>query len=554
MPSVDLQRQSSGNISIPKMSTSVTVKTPLAHHYSPRNRPTPTTNANIDASPNYFSLAVDSSKSCQSSGGGSHARANFSPPTSRVRSTAAISPRIITMDQNPEFEAFRKQSDLRGFTNNFDFSLPSSSRSNGPLSPPFSAKPQDSFFPVESPKSPKRSLPTPFGEITDRPRRLSPAAFTDRDKFGTPSSLGTFNPLESGSSLPPISRLNPPSPTSPKAGTLPVSLADVEPFASASHVASLLEAHEDEVLLLDLRVSTQYSRSCIEGALNLCCPTTLLKRPMYNTRKLADTFKSPDQRQKFEKWRTSRYIVVYDVNSSRTKDSQTSLHMLKKFTAEGWSGTSYIIRGGFHEFSKQFPNLIHYGAGSASNTDSESPNAVAPVIGGCPLPATKSAANPFFSNIRQNMDLIGGVGQISLKRPRSLSNSKLESIPKWLKLAADEQDKGKLVADKFLAIEKEEQKRLTEALSDKVAYNSGPNAQSDCITLAGIEKGNKNRYNNIWPYEHSRVKIEGLREGACDYINANHIKSSLTDKRYIATQGPIPATFNVSWFIFFKPI
>jgi protein tyrosine phosphatase len=93
---------------------------------------------------------------------------------------------------------------------------------------------------------------------------------------------------------------------------------------------------------------------------------------------------------------------------------------------------------------------------------------------------------------------------------------------------------------------------LTEALSDKVAYESTQGTQSDCITLAGIEKGNKNRYNNIWPYEHSRVKLEGLRDGACDYINASHIKSSLTKKRYIATQGPIPATFNVSLYNSFK--
>jgi hypothetical protein len=548
MPSIDTQRQTSGN-PISKMSASVTVSTPIPHHYSPAS------NSNLDASPNYFSLAVDSSKSCQSSGGGSHARANFSPPTSRVRSTAAISPRIIPMDQNPEFEAFRKQSDLRGLGNNFNFSLPSTTRSTGQLSPPVSARsvqPSDSFFPLESPRSPKRSLPTPFGEITDRPRRQSPAAFTDGDSLAIPISFGSLKNSEIGASLPLTSSSNPLSPTSPRAGTLPADLNSVEPFASASHVANILEAHEDDVLLLDLRVSTLYSRSCIQGALNLCCPTTLLKRPMYDTRKLADTFKSPDQRQKFEKWRTCRYIVVYDVNSSRPKDSQTSLHMLKKFTAEGWTGIPYIIRGGFNDFSKEFPNLIHYGAGSSSNTDTESPNAVAPVIGGCPMPTTKSAANPFFSNIRQNMDLIGGVGQIPLKRPRSMSSENLQSVPKWLKLAADEQNKGKMVADKFLAIEKEEQKRLTEALSDKVAYESTKGTQPDCITLAGIEKGNKNRYNNIWPYEHSRVKIEGLRDGACDYINANHIKSSLTEKRYIATQGPIPATFNVSLSHSFK--
>jgi hypothetical protein len=34
--------------------------------------------------------------------------------------------------------------------------------------------------------------------------------------------------------------------------------------------------------------------------------------------------------------------------------------------------------------------------------------AVAPVVGGCALPESSSAVNPFFGNIRQNMDLLGG--------------------------------------------------------------------------------------------------------------------------------------------------
>ncbi|CAJ0769645.1 14375_t:CDS:2, partial [Entrophospora sp. SA101] len=37
---------------------------------------------------------------------------------------------------------------------------------------------------------------------------------------------------------------------------------------------------------------------------------------------------------------------------------------------------------------------------------------------------------------------------------------------------------------------------------------------------AGIEKGTKNRYNNIWPYDHARVKINECKEGDCDYVNA----------------------------------
>jgi protein tyrosine phosphatase len=98
-----------------------------------------------------------------------------------------------------------------------------------------------------------------------------------------------------------------------------------------------------------------------------------------------------------------------------------------------------------------------------------------------------------------------------------------------------------------LQIEKREQKRMQEALSGKVIYGTptGLGGVSKQIQIAGIEKGSKNRYNNIWPYEHSRVKLQGVDEGSCDYVNANHVQAAYSNKRYIATQGPIPATFKV---------
>jgi protein-tyrosine phosphatase len=164
------------------------------------------------------------------------------------------------------------------------------------------------------------------------------------------------------------------------------------------------------------------------------------------------------------------------------------------------------------------------------------------------MPVTQNAANPFFGNIRQNMDLIGGVGQLSIKHPSSMTQSAEEDLPSWLKGAVDEADHGKSVSDKFLRIEKREQKRMQEALSSNVTYGT-PTARDNPdkpIQIAGIEKGSKNRYNSIWPYEHSRVKLEGVPDGTCDYVNANYIQTKGSNKRYIATQGPLPATFNVS--------
>ncbi|KAE8836828.1 hypothetical protein PTNB73_07733 [Pyrenophora teres f. teres] len=531
-------------------------------------------------SPNYFGLAVSNTDHFSSSAA-QHIRGNWSPPTSNVRSTAAASPRIIPVEQNPEFEQFRKQSENnRAFAlGSFDFASPglkASSKSpffaniEPTLSPSSQSMPPPDRCSDKSdssdeqgltckPRSPKRMLSTENGIFPDRPRRNSPASF---EGTGRSDALAQFaEPRIPRPSLPSKkSHLHHLSISNHRAETLPAHFEEqTNPsgptMVTAQHIVNILQSSVEEVLLLDLRVSTQYTKARITGALSLCIPTTLLKRASFNVQKLAETFKEDEQREKFERWRSSKHIIVYDANSSQMKDAATCVNTLKKFTNEGWSGGTFIIRGGFQEFAERFPAwTTHQSSGSptsgtaALSLNSDLPS-VAPVIGGCPMPATQNAANPFFGNIRQNMDLIGGVGQMPVKLPAGMTQSVEDHLPRWLQTASEEQDKGKTVAERFLQIEKREQKRMQKALSGEVVYDapviSGGAAQH--IQIAGIEKGSKNRYNNIWPYEHTRVKLEGVAEGSCDYVNANHVQAAYSNKRYIATQGPIPATFKDFW-------
>lgn len=525
---------------------------------------------------------MDSTGDVFSSSAAQHIRGQWSPPSSNVRSTAAASPHIIPVDQNPEFEAFRRQSEnSKGFAlGKFDFGTPSvPAVPKGPffgtIKTPLSPEPmtipsatkanandvknEDNAAAVK-PRSPKRLLSTESPMFPDRPRRNSPASFTDQEGFGRAAEIAQFaDDRNARPSLPPKKSVHIPALSSHRAETLPANFdgeekTDGPTMATPQHIVNILESAIEEVLLLDLRVSTQYARAHITGALSLCIPTTLLKRASFNVQKLAETFKKDEERDKFERWRSCKHIIVYDANSSQMKDAATCINTLKKFTTEGWSGGSYIVRGGFAEFSNKFPSWTTQGSASspvsgtaALQLGSDRPS-VAPVIGGCPMPATQNAANPFFGNIRQNMDLIGGVGQMPIKYPRAMTKSAEEDLPAWLKGAADQNDHGKLVSDRFLHIEKREQKRMQDALSGNVVYGT-PNTRPDpsrSVQIAGIEKGSKNRYNNIWPYEHSRVKLEGVAESGCDYVNANHIQTSRSNKRYVATQGPIPATFNVS--------
>ncbi|RXM29687.1 Receptor-type tyrosine-protein phosphatase eta [Acipenser ruthenus] len=57
----------------------------------------------------------------------------------------------------------------------------------------------------------------------------------------------------------------------------------------------------------------------------------------------------------------------------------------------------------------------------------------------------------------------------------------------------------------------------------------------------------KNRYNNVLPYDSSRVKLSMRNSASDDYINANYMPGYDSKKQFIAAQGPLPGTVNDFW-------
>ncbi|KAI5897482.1 uncharacterized protein SCHCODRAFT_02696170 [Schizophyllum commune H4-8] len=285
------------------------------------------------------------------------------------------------------------------------------------------------------------------------------------------------------------------------------------------------------------------------------------------------------------------------------------------------------------------------GPGRTNLTLSEmhTPSAVAP-----PPPA--SSANPFFDNIRQNAELSHGITErIPLRIPRRVRR-RINDLPfTWLQEiarraatlpraashpaprrdaysstseseddTADEPDPNDVeegmeaLAMQFYRIEVAEQRRMMNIMEHHTRESNTPQASRDskpddsdsCVSfskgdrmfpysiIAGVEKGSKNRYRNIWPFEHARVRLRGRKRNrklqsqpssghisehehspsreqfaqktpratqpllslppspggdSDDYVNASHVQPLGTTKRYIATQGPLPDTFADFW-------
>ncbi|KAI1213614.1 protein-tyrosine phosphatase-like protein [Annulohypoxylon truncatum] len=336
----------------------------------------------------------------------------------------------------------------------------------------------------------------------------------------------------------------------PRAETLPTALETGPGLIQPDQLKDMLtNVPENEFLLLDIRVSTHYARSRIRGALNLCIPTTLLKRATFNLEKLQQTLQTEEDQQKFAQWPNVKYLIVYDGHSSEKRDAVSAMNMFKKFSNEGFSGRPFLLRGGFDAFATEHPTFVDHQSASQRPGTSVSPEggrpSFAPVIGGVMLPSNANNPNPFFSNIRQNMDLADGVGQMDISVPSSLDSS---TLPHWLQDVTKSSDHGKKASERFLQIERREQSRMKEAYA---SFNTSatPGLHTGKVCLSGVEKGGKNRYKDILPFEHARVHLTGRPEGVCDYINASHVQASRSYKRYIASQGPLPATFDDFWSV-----
>lgn len=534
------------------------------------------------SSPNYFGLVVESAHDPRDSSGLGN---NWSPASSSAKSFAAALPKHV--ESTSEFEAFKRQVDInRGKS----FALPTSHYVQ-PTSNPTPVRPRPPRWHTHaSDTGSESSFPRALNLVRDRPSSrmdvdqdsLHDSAYVSSDsKRNSEASLFPLQlpsiprfespmPMDNTQSRTTLTRSEDrdprlsimehrPDPPSPKlsemtrAVTMPIKLEPGQPsLITAAYLKDLLESEdEDSILLLDIRSSTNYVTSRIKGALNLCIPTTLLKRATYNTEKLHQTFQNSPAGDKFATWRDVDCIIVYDSRSSDTRDTVAAQNMIKKFTNEGYVGETGILRGGFQGLQGSFPELID----STSTTSARSgggafPGAMgglAPVIGGVMLPTSK---NPFFSNIRQNMDLADGVGQLDVAWPNGLEPA---ALPLWLRDAAAQPDHGKRVSDRFLRIELDEKTRMQNAYA---AFNEGNPAHNPAmngrVQLSGVEKGGKNRYKDILPFEHARVKLQNKPQGSCDYINASHLTASRSNKKYIASQGPLPDTFEVSSFIYLK--
>lgn len=321
--------------------------------------------------------------------------------------------------------------------------------------------------------------------------------------------------------------------------------------------AELARVVDAGALVIDIRPPTAYSFGRVRGALGLAAPSTLIRRPAFTLDKLAAMVGPPSARTRFTGWASAPLIVAYDADSANAAPGSSLHGLLYKFQASGYDPSKLRwIKGGFQTIWAEQSTIVdsqlppdEEETPAASSTVSvltasiASPSGVLqtksltmsafsltpamssrsarpsmPTLSASslsPKGQRGTAANPFFDNIRQNLELSGttsasaaasGSGRVALRLPPSVAR-RVDDLPlPWLRDIAHRAEHERQIgasgpdsvsdalARQFYAVERAEQQRLQSIMDHHT--KQGHSATDETFPFgitAGFEKGQKNR-------------------------------------------------------------
>ncbi|KAM9934126.1 hypothetical protein OXX80_006266 [Metschnikowia pulcherrima] len=386
-----------------------------------------------------------------------------------------------------------------------------------------------------------------------------------------------------------------------------------------------------DILVLDIRPLADHVKSHISGSINICLPSTLLKRASFDFKRCVNSLPAYEKvilqnyfyhnNINFENKKVTKNthagahgfpaVIVYD----HSNVSSNLYHMCRKLIDHSCYDASsappiYLIDAPFSALAQDTDIL---GSGKVESVDvaklsikdpldetkislsgnsgstfsrAEPPRSIKlmkPMLAGLSTPNVSNFSLPVDLpdtkfKIRHNeevFDFSSAPSTDDKLSSLSVSSPGLKLLPQWLQNSVA--NNSQIRAD-FNKLEECEKSRLNSALKIKMEQEfmtPGGHRESTPVINSGLDYGHKNRYKDIFLYEHSRVSLndfpkaalragnDAVAQSGCDYINASYLKSServfenivgaksneqtLRFSNAIATQGPLLKTAGDFW-------
>lgn len=375
------------------------------------------------------------------------------------------------------------------------------------------------------------------------------------------------------------------------------------------------------LLVIDIRPFADYVKCHVAGSINVCLPLTLLKRANFSLKRCMNSLPLYEKTilQNYLHHNNQNYansvtfdapsgshgmspILVYD----HSNHSSNLFHMCRKLVDNScWDASStpsiYLINEPFLEFAAMHSDLVSAGKLEPVNLTSlhVQPDAAVPppftapslsvdtsgylpprrLVRSRSTPGLPSIAfeldTPVVSNfllpqnlpvykfkIRHNEETFDPPKVLEQFSLAEISTADAAALPQWMREVDNTQ-----IKTEFKNLEECEKDRLNNALcySGTQSHLVTPGgSKEECPRInCGLDYGHKNRYKDIFLYDHSRVKLQ-VNVHDCDYINASYINPLANLGEYviegklasvplvdgmkiIATQGPLNETVGDFW-------
>jgi hypothetical protein len=105
-------------------------------------------------------------------------------------------------------------------------------------------------------------------------------------------------------------------------------------------------------IILDMRSHTSFVQSRIKSSLNICIPSTLLRRPAYGVDRILTSLSGVEHLQ-LSSWSNASSIIVVDSDSVGLLEGGGLSSLLLKFEQAGFTGTLGWVKGGYSAFRSE---------------------------------------------------------------------------------------------------------------------------------------------------------------------------------------------------------